>query len=425
MKRIIRKFLNIYHFFIALIANVFYRFPSNRLFLIGITGTKGKTTTVELLAHTLRFAGFKVASLSSIRETVNEKEELNKTGNTMPGRGYIFKFLKKAADEKCEVAIVEVTSIGVTQYRDKFLNWDVGFFLGIHPEHIEEHGSFEKYRNAKVKFFKNVLNSSKPRKYFFINKEDENYNYFLKPVEGKKGVEVFLFSKDDFIEKMKALDWDLSNVEEREMIASWLVPDFNLINAAAVYSFASFFEVAPDLIKGAFKNFTGAPGRFEFVYKKPLIVVDYAHTPQSLEFLYDTLRKFYKKEEGKIIAVLGSAGGGRDKWKRPVMGEIAARFCDIVILTNEDPYDENPKEIILNIKTGIDNFLEKNDKKIEVFEVEDRKEALKKAISIADYKDIIVVTGKGSERFIHLEEGRLLPWNEKEVIISLLREMRK
>ena len=423
MKKNLIKILNIYHFFIAYFANIFYGYPSKKIFVVGVTGTKGKSSTVELIAHTLRFAGFKVASLSSIYETIGNNQKLNTTGYTMPGKGYIFKFLKAAVKNKCQVAVIEVTSLGITQFRDKFISWDAGIFMGLHPEHIEAHGSFEKYRAAKIKFFKHILRSSKKQKYFFINQEDKNYTYFFNAVDGKRNTEIFLFSKNNFLKEMEENGWNLQDFESRELIAPWLVPDFNLINAAATCSFAKIFKISSDFIKGAFKSFDGVPGRFEFVFQKPLVVVDYAHTPDSLKFLYETLEKFYKKPNGKMIAVLGSAGGGRDKWKRPVMGQIAAQFCNEVILTTEDLYDENPKDIILEIKKGIENYLKENNKEIKVLEIEDRKEALRQAILDADFDDIIAASGKGSEKSIHFKNNTTIPWDEKEVILGLFKEL--
>lgn len=423
LNKVFNFLLKIYHFLIAFFSSVLYQKPSLKISVLGVTGTKGKTTVVELLCFLCKQAGLKTASFSSLREIVDKNETANLTGNTMPGRGILQRFLKKAVNERCSYAFIEVTSQGILQFRDKFIEWDGGFFLNIHPEHIEAHGSFENYRAAKVKFFKDVLKSKKSKKYFFINKDDKNHTPFYDEVKNKKDVEVIFFSKEMFLDGVKKdFGWDLSSPQKRREINSWLVPDFNLVNASAVYAFAKNRGIDKEVIKETFLRFKGVPGRFELVNNAPLVVVDYAHTPNSLDELYKAITFYYKKPESKIIGVLGSAGGGRDKWKRKAMGEIVANYCNKIILTNEDPFDEDPAEIIKEIKAGVDEFIKKNKRLIEVKEIIDRKEALREAIFSAQENDIVVATGKGSERYIRVASGEKIPWDEKGTIVDILKE---
>jgi len=195
-------------------------------------------------------------------------------------------------------------------------------------------------------------------------------------------------------------------------IGDWLYSNFNLENAAAATAFAYAIGLKWSLIQKTFLNFAGVVGRMELVQEKPFkVIIDYAHTPDSLEKIY---QKLHQELKGKLICVLGSAGGGRDKWKRPEMGRIAAKYCQLVILTNEDPYDEKPESILDHIISGFSpdtNY----------YKILDRREAIKKAIALAKKKDIVIITGKGSESWIHIAGGKKIPWNERAVVEELLR----
>lgn len=219
----------IYHFLLAFLGNAFYGFPSRKLFLIGVTGTKGKSTTVHLMDAVLRASGKKVAALSSVGFSLNGEMTPNETGNTMPGRFTIPKFLRDAVNAGCEYAVLEVTSQGVLEHRHRFLDFDVAVFLNLHPEHIEAHGSFEAYRASKVKFFSDTAkHSKKTRKIFLVNKEDGAREYFLSAVEGRG--EKHLFSAREFVESRLS--------QNKHALGEWIGSDFNLENAAAASTLA-------------------------------------------------------------------------------------------------------------------------------------------------------------------------------------------
>ena len=189
-------------------------------------------------------------------------------------------------------------------------------------------------------------------------------------------------------------------------------------NISASISFARSETFSEDSIKSGILKFKGVPGRMEIVQKKPfIIIIDYAHTPDSLEKVYKFLKEKFRPS--KLICVLGSAGGGRDKWKRPKMGEIASKYCKEIILTNEDPYDEDPQDIINQITSGIPP---EYNSRFFAYKIIDRREAITKAISLAKEKDIVIITGKGSEHWIHLDRGRKIPWNEKTVLYKILKK---
>lgn len=397
---------SIYHYLLAWLGSFLYGHPSKKIFVIGVTGTKGKSTVIELINYILESAGRRTALISSVRIKVADGTKQNLTGMSMPGRFYLQKFLKKAVEQDCEYAIIEVTSQGILQYRDRFIDFDAALVTNLEPEHIEAHGSFEKYRDSKVRFFRNAaLHSRKAGKTFFINEEIKDRHHFVLAA-GRSGKVVF-YSRYDFA-KMR--------------FKPKLLGDFNLENISGAVSVARSQNIDWDVIKIAVENFDGVPGRMEFIQKHPFaVIIDYAHTPDSLTKVYQTLKQHTSRTSRyKTICVLGAAGGGRDAWKRPVMGEIAANYCDEIILTNEDPFDEDPEEIIGQIAQGIKNT--GLNKKYKV--VLDRREAIRAAIRSAKKNDIVIITGKGSESSIRVAGGKKIPWNEREVVLKILNNER-
>lgn len=420
----IRAIKNIYHRSLAALGAWAYRHPSREVFVIGVTGTKGKSTTLELINAVLETAGKKTALLSSVRKKICGKSEVNATGNTMPGRFAIQKFLYDAKKAGCEYALIEATSQGMLQHRHRDIDWDAVFFLNLAPEHIEAHGSFESYRNAKVDFFRSLKFSQKPRKYFFINEDDSNRHYFEEAARGVSKNKILFFSRDRFIHQEIGGRYDLSSKESRRVLGDWLLADFNLENAAAAFAFAKQMKIDWTTVKNAFDNFRGVPGRLEFVQKSPFaIVIDYAHTPDSLKKVYETLRpeSLSPHSAGRMICVLGAAGGGRDRWKRPEMGQIAATYCDRIILTNEDPFDENPSDILREIENGFLRAAPTRVKPQDHFHILDRKAAIKKGIESAERGDVVVVTGKGSEPYIRVRRGKKIPWSDRGAVEEILR----
>ena len=435
----------IYHYLLSFFSACIYRFPSRKIFVFGVTGTKGKSTTVELLSFIFEYAGIKTAFLSSVRVKIGGRSEKNMTENTMPGRFFIQKFLAGAVRSGCKVAFVEVTSQGVRQYRHRFIDFNGAVILNLRPEHIEAHGSFENYRAAKLKFFEDAARfSRKVPKHFFINEEDPSADLFFDAAHAggrvcahERGVyvsddargesfacnsDLHYFGREHFIETRLA--------GGRRSIGDWLSNNFNLENAAAASAVALSYGISWETIQKALSLFPGIPGRMEVVQKTPFAaIVDYAHTPDSLEAAYTAVKTQYLtprkgkgiKEKGKCICVLGAAGGGRDRWKRKELGSIAARFCDTVILTNEDPYDESPEAIIDEIASGLrGSGSNKN-----YMRVIDRREAIRKAIAIAMEGDVIITTGKGSESWIHLHGGKRTPWNERRVFEEELENSKR
>ncbi|MFA7201777.1 MAG: Mur ligase family protein [Candidatus Paceibacterota bacterium] len=399
----LKPFFSLYHYLWAFVSAVFFWFPSRKIRVIGITGTKGKTTTVALLAHIFSTVGKQSAYLSSARMSDGISTLKNKTGNSMPGRFFIQQFLYRAVRAKSLYAFIEVTSQGTVQHRHRFIQWAGAVFLDIHPEHIESHGSFEKYLSAKLLFFKYAYSRTVR---FFIYKHDAHADDFIRVARDAKKI---LFSEEDL--------YDVPT-------CSSLPGNFNAINIAAAYAVAREEGLSHEQIVSAITSFSGVPGRMEFVVRDPFeVVVDYAHTPESVEAVYIFLQKRAHDRGGKLICVLGSAGGGRDIWKRPAMGKHAGDYGDEIVLTNEDPWDENPQTIIDAIHEGVKTGKQYNVN--HVFIIMDRQEAITKALSLAHRGDLIVLTGKGSESWIHIADGKKIPWSESETVQKAMQEISK
>ena len=429
MKEFIKKFIpsfliNFYHFLLAFLGALIYQFPARRLKVIGVTGTNGKSTVAEMITKifedsnpptTLPLAsgeraptGYKVASLSSIKFKIGEKEWPNTLRMTMPGRLKLQRFLRQAVDSGCQYVVLEVTSEGIKQYRHKFIDFDVAVFTNLTPEHIEAHGSFEKYRETKGKLFQATKNIH------IINIDDENAEYFLQfPAERK-----YTYGLNQGDVNNRNLQLNLR-----------LIGDFNIYNALAAISVGISQGIDLETCKSAVEKIKGIPGRMELVISEPFkVFVDYAFTPNALEKVYQTLQRTKNKEQRtKMICVLGACGGGRDKWKRPVLGELAGKYCDEVIVTNEDPYDENPMEIIEQVAKGAENINinQPNQHKSAVLKTLDRREAIREALRLTKPNDIVVITGKGCEPSICVAGGKRIPWDDRKVVREEFQKLQK
>ena len=412
MRKILRKFippffLSFYHFSLAFLAALFYRFPSRKIFVVGVTGTNGKTTTIEMINAILERAGIKTALSSSLRFKIGSFSEYNKLRMTMPGRFFLQKFLRKAVKEKCQIAILEVTSEGIKQFRHCFIHFSAAILTNLSPEHIEAHGGFENYKKAKGKLF------AKTKNLHILNLDDKNVSYFLQFSAKEKYLYSFLSQKEG--ENGTLIKGE--NIQEREGEITFslkgvsfrlpLLGKFNAYNALAALSLSLFLKIPLELASEALASFSGVPGRMEVVINKPFfVIVDYAFTPNALEKVYESIKRNLRPR--KIIALLGACGGGRDRWKRPVLGKIASSFAQKVILTNEDPYDEDPWQIIEEVAKGVE--------KEKTIKILDRRAAVKRALEIAEKGDVVVITGKGAEPSICLAGGKKIPWDDRQVI---------
>ncbi len=415
-----------YHYIIAFLGAIFYRFPSLSINVIGVTGSKGKSSVVYLLSKIFENAGIKVGASSSIYFKIGDNEIFNDKKMTMPGRFFMQKFLRQCVKKGCKYAIIEVSSEGIKQFRHKFIKFDTVVFTNLEQEHIESHGGFENYRRTKLKLFQawGIKNS-------VVNIDDKNVVFFL-----AINTRILRFGYGLYNNALDFTGFDFKSLYKPQTIISlnplefilngfyfksFLYGEFNLYNILAALTVASLKGVPLEFCSSALLSIKGIPGRFEFIHCSQdfSVIVDYAHTPVSLEQVYKTAKNFLKNKTNKLICVLGSAGGGRDKWKRPELGKLAALYCNKIILTNEDPYDEDPLNIILDIKKGINL---KNKENIEVFEIIDRKEAIRKALVMAKNGDVVIITGKGSEQWMMIAGQKKIPWSDKKIIEEYFTE---
>lgn len=412
-----------YHFLLAFAGALLYRFPSRKMTVIGVTGTKGKTTACNMIAHMLQESGQKTGMTTTVNFRIGEKVWRNEAKQTMLGRFQLQKMLRRMADAGCVYAVVETSSEGIMQFRHTFVDYDVSVFLNLSPEHLDRHKGFENYRAAKMKLFKKL--SRKKKGIGVYNLDDENAVHFLGiPQEVQYG---YTLSHDGAhahgrlqrVVELKNVALHAAGSEftiRDERFTLPLIGEFNVQNAGAAICVGLSQGLAMDVIKKALATFTGVPGRMELVPndKGFAVIVDYAHEPKSLEAVYKAVTDAgIKQSGGKLICVFGATGGGRDKWKRPVMGRVAAYYCDEIVLTNDDPYDEDQAAIIADIRAGIAHapFVRGN-----IHEIIDRREAIRKAIGLARPGDAVVLTGKGGETVMVVEKEKRIPWDERKIV---------
>ncbi len=421
IKKTLLKFkglVSVYHFLLSFSGALFYFFPSRKIKVFAVTGTNGKTTTVDLMTEVFKEAGYRVAAFSSVKFEIAGEEEKNLFKMTMPGRAVLQSLLRKAVRKGCDIAIMEVTSEGIKQHRHRFIDFDAACFTNLTPEHIESHGGFENYKKEKGKLFRAVS------KAHIINIDDDNAGYFLQFPAKKK---ILYGIKKDFQKREGSVLVKAENIkaDKNSLVFSigednFFLPlsgKFNVYNALAAASLALTEGVEMESIKKGLKKAKGIPGRMEEVISSPFnVIIDYAVTPETLEEVYKEIKENFSPT--RLIAVFGSCGGGRDKWKRPVMGEIAAKYCEAAIITNEDPYDEDPQEIMDQIEEGFLRYMKTlpEGKKPHYWKIIDRREAVRKALEFANPGDAIIVTGKGDESWMCLADGKKIPWKEREVI---------
>jgi UDP-N-acetylmuramoyl-L-alanyl-D-glutamate--2,6-diaminopimelate ligase len=393
-----------YHFLLSFISALRYGFPARKLTVIGVTGTKGKSSVTEMVAAIFESAGHRVALSSTIHFRIAGDEVPNRYKMTLPGRGFIQKFLHDAVSKKCDVAVIEITSESVLQYRHLFLSLDALVFTNLAKEHLESHGGMENYFNAKMQIGRELARSSKRPRAIIANQDDEYGRRFLTlPVE-----KTIPFSLSD-VSEVTPTPSGISFSVEGIPVALPQPGTFSVLNALSALYTARFFGIELKNGVQALESLTLIQGRAERIDcgQGFTAIVDYAHTPDSLSALYGAF-------SGRKICVLGNTGGGRDTWKRPEMGRIAEEACAEVILTNEDPYDEDPQKIVDEMASGM-----KRAPRI----IMDRREAIKEALKRAQEGDTVLITGKGTDPYIMLAGGTKLPWSDAQVVREELQKL--
>lgn len=397
-----------YHRGLALVSAVIHRFPARRIKVIVITGTKGKTSTTEIVNSILEEAGFKTAVLGTLRFKIGAENKPNMYKMSVPGRFFVQKFLRSAVDAKCDYAVIEMTSEGAKQFRHKGIDMDTLIFTNLSPEHIESHGSFEKYKDAKLSIARALSNSHKRPRTIIANSDDPHGESFLAVMADVK----LPYSLMD-VEIVRETETCSMFMYDGLPITIHLPGRFNIYNAIAGLTLARSLQIDTSVCKSALEKLSQIRGRLERVEEGQdfSVVVDYAHTADSLEKVYNVYRGANK------ICVLGGTGGGRDGEKRKIMGSIAEEHCSQIILTDEDPYDEDPQKIIDDVASGM---------KYKVpMRVLDRRTAIAKALTLAKSGDVVIITGKGTDPYIMGANGKKTPWDDAKVAREELLKINK
>ncbi len=436
MRASFRRFIpkamfGVYHGMLADLATWRYRHPAREMTIIGVTGTSGKTTVSLMLHAILEHAGHPTAVATTAMFAIRDEQWVNDRKMTMLGRFALQKFLRRARKAGCTHAIVETSSEGLAQNRHRGIDYDVAVLTNLTPEHIESHGSFAAYRQAKEKFFHVLtLTVRKPgvAKSIVVNADDESAPVFLR--HAADAYVTFSLTKKSIgtATSVLALDIELSStgstftIERRgegQHVMLKLLGRMNVENAMAATATAVALDVPLDAIAGGLESVDSVPGRIEAIRAGGVtVIVDYAFHPKAMEELYAVVDQLPHRH---VLHVLGATGGGRDRARRSVLGRIASERADVVVVTNEDPYDEDPFQIMNDVHVGV---MEIGGRKqdVDVFTIFDRRSAIGKAVALAGKGDIILVTGKGSEQAIVVANGKKVPWDDRTAVRSVLEE---
>ncbi|EKD85941.1 MAG: UDP-N-acetylmuramoylalanyl-D-glutamate-2,6-diaminopimelate ligase [uncultured bacterium] len=389
-----QKVKNIYHLINAILVNIIFFFPGRKMFVIGVTGTDGKTTTANLIYHILRENRISSSMLTSIGANVGDKKYETGFHVTTPTPFYLQSILKKAVRAKSKYFVMEVTSHALDQHRDWGVPFKIGVLTNITSEHLDYHKTYDNYLKTKEKL---LIKADVA----IVNRDDGSYTMLSDAKNTKSSKNWITYGMSE------TADVNPANFKIESRV---LLGDFSKLNALAAVSCARLLGITDAQIKDAIKTFRMPLGRLDFVYDgKFAVVIDFAHTPNAFEQLLSALRQEIK---GRLIHVFGSAGE-RDHAKRPFMGETSSKYSDILILTAEDPRSEDVNKIIEEIHGGI----KKKDAK--VFTMPDRREAINAAIEMAGEGDLVLITGKSHEKTMNFGKEEL-PWDEYAVIKNAL-----
>ncbi|MEK7549835.1 MAG: UDP-N-acetylmuramoyl-L-alanyl-D-glutamate--2,6-diaminopimelate ligase [Patescibacteria group bacterium] len=408
-----QSFKNYYHLMCAVFAAFFFGFPAKNIRVIGVTGTNGKTTTSQFIAKVLEEAGYVVALASTINFQIGSKHWVNESKFTTSSAWKLQKFLREAVQAGCDVVVLETSSHALDQHRTFGIPYEIAVITNVTREHLDYHKTMEAYRAAKQKLFKKA-------KVAIINADMQKPEEFVFPFHeavvqySTKNKEADIYARGVSLD-FKKVEWFTAETH----FVLHLPGIFNIENALAALAVAQVLHIDFSVARKALEKITGIPGRMELVENASGIdiVIDYAVTPDAFEKLYASVLPL-KIPGTQIIHVFGACGE-RDRGKREEMGEIASRSSDIVILTNEDPYHEDPEQIIDEIEKGVSKKKEKD-----YFRIFDRRQAIHKALEMAEQGDIVLVTGKGAETSMAFGDKRV-PWNERAVIQEELAILNK
>ena len=396
---------------LAKMASAFYNEPSRQLILVGVTGTNGKTSIATLLYELFRSLGYKAGLLSTVANYINDTKQ--DATHTTPDALTINNLLNQMVLNQCEYCFMEVSSHAIDQNRTSGLDFNGGIFTNLTRDHLDYHETFAAYRDAKKKFFDGLSDSA----FALFNAEDKNGSVMVQNCAAKK---VSYGSRGVADYKVKIIEQHFDGMNlNMDGFDIWVpfTGDFNAMNLLAVYAAAVLLEEESEMVAKELSNLKPVAGRFETIKSANDIsaIVDYAHTPDALINVLDTINDI-RKGQGNLITVVG-AGGNRDKGKRPLMAEASARKSNKVILTSDNPRFEEPEEIISDMYAGIPE-----DEKGKVLKITDREQAIHTAIMLAGPGDVVLVAGKGHETYQEVK-GVRSHFDDKEIVEKYLKQI--
>lgn len=398
---------------LAYLANNFFDNPSSKLRLVGVTGTNGKTTIASLLYQMFKKAGYKVGLLSTVKIMVDETE--HKATHTTPDSLTINHYLNEMVEVGCEFCFMEVSSHGIHQKRTEGLHFEGGIFTNLSHDHLDYHSSFAEYRDVKKVFFDNLPKSA----FAITNVDDKNGSVMLQNTKAKKityAIKSYADYKAQVLEnQFTGLLLKINNNE----VWTKLIGSFNAYNLLAIYATAVELGIEQNEALRLLSELESVSGRFQYFISEGKItaIVDYAHTPDALENVLNTINDIRTKNE-ELITVVG-CGGDRDKTKRPIMAKIASEFSTKAIFTSDNPRTENPEAIIEEMEKGVEA---QNFKK--TVSILDRKQAIKTACQFAQANDIILIAGKGHETYQEIN-GVRHDFDDLKIVRELLNQLNK
>lgn len=398
----------------GVIADNYYGNPSGKLQLVGVTGTNGKTTIATLLFRLFRQLGYRCGLLSTVQNQVDDA--VIPATHTTPDAINLNQLLAHMVEEGCQYAFIEVSSHAIHQQRIAGLKFAGGIFSNITHDHLDYHKTFDEYIRVKKSFFDHLPKTA----FALTNLDDKRGNVMLQNTKARKAT-YSLRTLADF--KGKILENGLTGLFmqiDNQEVHFRLIGEFNAYNLLAVYGAAVLLGQDKVDVLREMSNLQGAEGRFDYIvsdHEKIIGIVDYAHTPDALLNVLATIKNLRQGHEN-IITVVG-CGGDRDKTKRPIMAEVAAEHSNKAIFTSDNPRSEDPMEIIREMEAGVPVNLRKK-----VISISDRKEAIKTACSLAGKDDIILVAGKGHEKYQDIH-GVKHPFDDKQVLQEMFSLLEK
>jgi len=415
-KKLYRLVQPIYHFLLAITGTILYGFPARKMTIVGVTGTKGKTSTVNFIHSVLSETGQKIGLISTANIKIGEKDLPNKYHMSMPGRFILQKTLKQMRDAGCKYVVLEVTSEGVKQFRHLGLFLDVAIFTNLSPEHLTSHGGpFEKYRSAKMRIFKKRLFNS--LKLVLLNRDDENAKFFLEA----SSAESIKFSLED-VSKIEEGDSGISFKYKDSDFKLNTLGKFNIYNALPAIILGERYGLDFAKIQEGLSRLSLIPGRMEEIKEGQdfKVIVDYAHEKLSMNNLLDTAKNLKKDANNKIIIVLGGDGGGRDEQRLYDMGKVAGEKADMVIVSNSDPYFDDEMTLAQKIAGEVDKAGKVYNENL--FIILDRGEAIKKAVELAEKDDIVLLATRGSLNTMSIK-GKKVSIDDRVIAREVLKNL--